>query len=228
MAQPEIGIPVALLCFVEKHEPHATFLNGRYRLDRLVVEHDDVTIWSATDLARGQSVQLSVFERGRAVLHQGAIGAGMFVVVDKSSAPPPQLEIVDDGGDVASFEEPSPRRRSWPWAAAGLACALLASAGWYVVKGPSRATSETTITEARIPAPEVVVPAPVVQPAVKVPEPPRVVETPPVAQPQTQPQPQVQRRETPVQRPILQLQKPKPVKPRPQPSSAAAYDPLTI
>jgi len=205
---------------VEKHEPHATFLNGRYRLDRLVVEHDDVTIWDATDMSRGLPVQLSVFERGSTVLHQGAIAGGMFVAID-TACRAPQLELVDP--DDESFAvEPIARRRAWPWAVAGVACALLASAGWYASSRPHPVSvSEATITAATIPIPQAEV-SPVATtppPVVKAPDPPRV-EEPSVVK--------VERRETPpVLRPLPHPVKPFVKQPRPQPS-ATSYDPLTI
>jgi len=207
---------------VEKLECRATFLNGRYRLDRLVVAHDDVTIWDATDLARGLSVQLSVFERGAAVLDEGRIGSGMFVATGTSSRTPRlELALDDDEEEKVIAIEPRPRRRSWPWAAAGLACALLAFAGWYAASARSHPVSETTITVARLPAPEIAMtppPPPLV--IAKPPELPRVVDTPVVREPK--------RRETPPPLPRPVPQKPRRVTPRAPVPAAPSYDPLTI
>jgi hypothetical protein len=190
-----------------------TFL-GRYRLDRLVVAHDDVTIWEATDAARGISVQLSIFERGGTVLDHGKIEGSMFVAVG-SSPRSARLELVVDREDAPVFPEPT-KRRAWPWAAAGLACALVAFAGWYVVNGRARpVASETTITSVELPAIAEtttlsIAPAPVASPP----------QTAVVAKPVVAPE----RHVTPV-RPMLPA--PKPVRPRPQ-SSATSFDPLTI
>ncbi|HEX4517711.1 MAG TPA: hypothetical protein VH054_29410 [Polyangiaceae bacterium] len=194
-----------------------TFI-GRYRLDRLVVAHDDVTIWEATDAARGISVQLSIFERGSSVLDQGRTEGGMFVAVG-SSPRAARLELVEDREEARAFPEPDARRRVWPWAVAGLACALTALAGWYVVSGRSRpVASETTITSAQLPAiaetttTMSIAPAPVAAP-------PETVTAKPVAAPE--------RHAVPAQR--LQLPAPKPFKKaRPQSSAATSFDPLTI
>ena len=211
------GTAVASFVGVKKHEPHATFLDGRYRLDRLVVAHDDVIIWDATDLAHGRSVQLSVFERGSSVLHQGTIGSGMFVAVDAASNAP-KLELAEDE-DAFERERPRRQRRAWPWAVAGLACALVAGAGWYVASSRSRpvVSDTTTITAAPLPAAELpTIPTPiiVVQPP---PEPTHVVEAPAIAQPP-------QHRVKPA--PLPTLQRPKPTtKPHTSPTN---YDPLTL
>lgn len=200
---------------MNKLELRATFLDGRYRLDRLVVAHDDVIIWDATDLAHGRSVQLSVFECGSTVLDQGKIAGGMFVAVDRAERAP-QLETPRED----DFErEPIRRRRAWPWAVAGLTCAL-ALAGWYVVassRGAHPVSETTTITAARLPAPEIpTTPAPVVV-VVPPPDLPRAVEAPVIAQP-----PQHHAKPAPL--PVLQ--KPKPAKPHAPPTTN--FDPLTI
>ncbi len=190
-----------------------TFL-GRYRLDRLVVAHDDVTIWEATDAARGISVQLSIFERGGTVLDHGKIDGTMFVAVG-SSPRSARLELLVDREDAPVFPEPT-KRRAWPWAAAGLACALVASAGWYVVNGRSHpVASETTITSVQLPAIAEtttlsIAPAPVASP-------PETVVAKPVVAPEHHAKPAVPPR----------LPAPKPVRPRPQ-SPATSFDPLTI
>lgn len=193
---------------VEKLLP-PTFI-GRYRLDRLVVAHDDVTIWEATDAARGISVQLSIFERGASVIDQGRIDGGMFVAVG-SSPRSARLEL--------PFPEPDARRRAWPWAVAGLACALTALAGWYVVSGRSRpVASETTITSAQLPAIAETTTTMSIAPAPVAPPPETVTAKPVVAAPT--------HHAVPAQR--LPLPVPKPFKARPQPSAATSFDPLTI
>ena len=175
-----------------KLEPSATFSNGRYRLDRLVVDDDAVTVWQATDVARGCRVQLSVFARGSTVLSHGRAGDGMFVAIDaddEQAQPEPEPE-----------PEWAPPHRAWPWAAAALACTLLAFAGWYAASARSHPTGATTITAAQIPAPTISVPPP-----------------PPAAKPaETQ---------APAPRPAHHA--PSRIKPRPQ-RATTVYEPLTI
>jgi hypothetical protein len=142
----------------------------------------------------------------------------MFVAVG-SSPRAARLELVEDREEARAFPEPDARRRVWPWAVAGLACALTALAGWYVVSGRSRpVASETTITSAQLPAiaetttTMSIAPAPVAAP-------PETVTAKPVAAPE--------RHAVPAQR--LQLPAPKPFKKaRPQSSAATSFDPLTI
>lgn len=209
------GTVVASWRLVNKLEPRATFLDGRYRLDRLVVAHDDVTIWNATDMARGLSVQLSVFERGGAVLNQGKIAGGMFVAVDAASHAP-ELEIA---ASEDAFEPEPRRRRAWPWAVAGVACALVAFAGFHVMSSRSRpvTVSETTITAATVAAPEIAT-TPV--PIVKAPEPTPIVEA-PVVQPPPPPH-----HVKPA--PLPALQKPSRARLRAQPMPTTNGDPLTL
>lgn len=198
------GTPVALYGVVEKPRPTATFL-GKYRLDRLVVADDDVTLWEATDVARGRSVRLSVFERGGAVVQQGEVEGSTFVVVGAApSTARLELALATDEDDEDA-EPPSPRR-AWPWAAAALTCALVGFSGWYVAHARSQPTSETTITAAQIPAP-------LMTTTTTSEPPPKPPETPIV---------QSRHREAPAAPPAH-----KQVKPRQKPP-AKSYDPLTI
>jgi hypothetical protein len=197
-----------------------TFLDGRYRLDRLVVAHDDVTIWAATDLARGLSVQLSIFERGSTVLHHGKSENGMFVAIDRAARP--ALEIVDEEVEEKRLL-PAPtreRRRAWPWVAAGLASAIALFVGFHALKNRAQPISETTVTAAELP-PTITTAAAAHDEARPPPPPP----APPPEKPIAKPAPPERRA-----MPAPQLPKPrapKPVVPRAQPS-AASYDPLTI
>ena len=191
---------------VEKHfQP--TFL-GRYRLDRLVVAHDDVTIWEAMDAARGIPVQLSIFERGSTVTHHGRSEGGMFVAVG-------------DGDEEQTWSEPKARRRAWPWAVAGLACAMTALAGWYVSMGRAHPIGETTITAAELPPPPVVTAT-----TTTVPPPPEPTIA-PVAPIVTAPVAPPQRHEAaPASRPKLPA--PKFVKPPHPQTPPPSFEPLTI
>jgi hypothetical protein len=180
------------------------------------------------------SVQLSVFERGSAVIDQGAIARGMYVAIDKTSRPP-QLELAfDDDDEVFFAPEPNEaKRRAWPWAVAGLACALATSAGWYYVSQRPQPTSETTITEARLPIAEIATtsapPPPrqqVTQQVTAPPPPPQkiIAAPPPPPRVETVAPQQRLRALPPAQKPRQHTQP----HPQPSPSAAAGYDPLTI
>jgi hypothetical protein len=207
-----------------------TFI-GRYRLDRLVVTNDDVTIWAATDLARGTSVQLSIFERGSTVLQQGKSESGMFVAIDNSSRPA-RLELAEDDDAPAPVYAPEPReeerRRAWPWAVAGLACALAALGGWYAIANRAQPISETTITSSPLPPSTAAATAVVTATPTPTPPPPanpKPTATPVIATPQPVAAPR--REAPPPQRAKPFLPAPKPIKPRP-PAPAPSFDPITI
>ena len=160
---------------MDTFEPRATFLGGKYRLDRLVADQDGVTIWEATDVERGLPVRLSVFRRSSTVVNHGRVDGGMFVVVDAPPRRAPRLELVQVSAEDAFFDEPPPAelfdapvahppRRAGRWVAGAALCALVAAGGAYAARARPAPTGVTTITAARIAAPVVAPPEPTAAP----------------------------------------------------------------
>lgn len=142
---------------------------GKYRLERIVVAQNGVTVWDATDLHSGRRVQLSIFAHASSMLDHGRIEGGTFVVVD-APLDAPKLELVEISDEDAFFDEPPspdlfddapappppPRAgRGWLLATALLMGTLVGLGGLYVARTRRAPVSEVTITAAPIPVPKI-------------------------------------------------------------------------
>ena len=213
---------------MQRLKPGALLVGGRYRLERPLLAHDDVTIWEATDVHAGRSVRLSVFEHGSTVLGCGGIEDGAFAVVDAPARP--RLELVAVSEEDAFFDEPpapelfddvatTRRARARGVVGALVACALLGLGGVYFL-GPARPipARAVTLTEARMPAPAIAAPPTTTAPIARLPTPTAA----PSAAPRRAPRHHALPRHAPHRLPTP------PPPPAPEPTSTATSDPLTL